>query len=238
MSTASRHSSIILQFLLSRNILKSTFFFDTMKWLIISLTLVISVNAFAQNKIQGSLGVNYPVEVDGSDNVLYEYWKFGINAGVNAHIKILEPISFRPGLSYQYLFFHKYVQYIYYGRGAVSSTGTGSHVVKLGGELHFGDVNEENIRLSLFLGGGYAMESPGRMTIVWADYPTGGGSLPNRNYWYGSAGINFEFSIAKAFSIGTSVKYFRNKAQSTSSYATDDTLWMVNCSVLYDIMKF
>jgi hypothetical protein len=212
--------------------------FAKLKWILLSLTLAFSFPAVSQNKIQGGLGVNYPVTVDGSDVVLYEYWKIGINADVIAHIQILEPLSFRPGISYQYLFFHKYVQSLYFGPGAISSTGTGSHVVKLGGELHLGDLNATDARFSIFLGGGYAIERPGRMTITWADDPWSEGNLPNRSCWYGSAGINLEIPITRELSIGSSVKYYRNKAKVPFSNATDDTIWMVNCSILYDIMHF
>jgi hypothetical protein len=214
------------------------FRFANLKWTLLFLTLALSFHAVSQNNIQGDLGINYPVTVDGSDNVLYEYWKIGINADVTAHIKILEPLSFRPGISYQYLIFHKYVQYLSFGPGAISSTGTGSHTVKIGGELHFGDLNERDTRFSIFLGGGYAIERPGRMTIIWADDPWFQGNLPNRRYWYGSAGINLEIPITSELSIGSSVKYFRNKATSTFPDAADDIIWMVNCSILYDIMQF
>jgi hypothetical protein len=210
-----------------------------MKYIIVLFTVTLSFNLFCQNKIQGSLGINYPVVVDGSDIVLYEYWKIGINGGVTAHCKILDALNFRPGISYQYLFFHKYAQYLSYGPGAVNSSGTGSHILKLGGELHLGDGEENRTRFSIFVGGGCAMERPGTMTITWADSPNSStGKLPNRHYWYGSAGINLDFSVTKDFSIGTSIKYLRNKAEADFPNATDDTIWMVNCSILYDFMQF
>ncbi|HLP81187.1 MAG TPA: hypothetical protein VK141_04220, partial [Nitrosomonas sp.] len=80
------------------------------KWTIILLTTAVSFNVFSQNKIQFDLGISYPAVIDGSDNVLYEYWKIGINTGVAAHIKILDAINIKPNISYQYLFFHKYYQ--------------------------------------------------------------------------------------------------------------------------------
>jgi hypothetical protein len=210
-----------------------------MKWTILFLTLVLSFNVFSQNKIQINLGMSYPAVVDGSDDVLYEYWKTGINTGVAAHIKILAALNFQPNISYQYLFFHKYYQYVSYGPGPVNSTASGSHVVKFGGELHLGDGEENRTRFSIFVGGGYAMERPGTMAITWTDdLYRSSWQLPTRNYWYGSAGINLEFSLTKHLSIGTSVKYFRNKAESISLYASDNTIWLVNCSMLYDIMLF
>ena len=209
------------------------------KWTIILLTLALSINVFSQNKIQIDLGISYPAVVEGSDNVLYQFWKIGINTGVAAHLKILDALNFKPNISYQYLFFHKYIPFVLYGPGLVNSTGSGSHVVKLGGELHLGDVEENRIRFSIFLGAGYAIERPGKMAITWTDNPYGSSwQLPNRNYWYGSAGINLELSLTNYLSIGTSIKYFRNKAESNYPYASDDTIWLVNCSMLYDITIF
>lgn len=212
--------------------------FANLKWILISLTLAVSFTAVSQNKIQGGLGINYPLMVGGPDPVLYEYWKIGINADAAAHIKILKPLSFRPGISYQYIFFHKYTPYLYYGPGPTGSSGTGSHTLKIGSELHFGALDEKKTHFSIFLGGGYAIERPGKMTIRWADYPSFTDTPPNRSYWYGSAGLSLEFPIASKLSIASSVKYFSNKAQATFPNATDDTIWMINCSIVYDIMQF
>jgi hypothetical protein len=214
------------------------------KWAILSLIFLLSCTAFGQNKIEGNVGINYPVSYGGSDQVLYQYWRVGIHTGVTAHLKILEAVNFRPLASYQYFFFQRFEQTLFAGSRAVDSKADGAHVVKFGGELHLEAGEGKGTRFSIFLGGGYAMERPPAMTITWWDFEGSQGIYTseaprlNRNYWYGSAGMNLEFSITRDLSIGTSVKYFVNKTQYTGMLATNDTCVMMNCSILYDFLNF
>jgi hypothetical protein len=216
----------------------------TKKLSITLLLLAVSIPTFSQHAIKGSAGLNYTFVGGGPDAVVYDSWKMGVNLGVTARIALIDEITIRPGVSYQYLLFDTFHQFVYAGAKAVSSTGTGSGVMRLSGEVHLGDCEDGQTRFSFSLGGGYALERPGTMTITWADFEgdrnlyTTQHQLRHRDYWYGSVGIDCEFPIAADLAIGTSLRFYGSRPKYNTYYTDDNTLLMLNCSIVYDLINF
>jgi hypothetical protein len=116
--------------------------------------------------------------------------------------------------------------------------------VNLGGEACFEDKSNGNGHPYLFLGGGYALERPGKIYITWKDLESSNREIytteyqvQDRNYWYYSAGFGYGYSIAKDLDIKTSISFFANKVKVPTQYRTYNSYWMLNCSLAYDIVK-
>jgi len=211
---------------------------------IITCVLFVSINLSSQIKLQGKGGLSYPVDIDGYEVELYRYWKIGLNAGVNADIQLSKIFAVKPTITYQYIFFNDYTQEVIAGSKAISSDGNESHIINLGGELCIEDNSDGTTHPFLFLGGGYAIERPGKMNIAWKEFEnpsrdiyTTEYQIQNRNYWYYSAGFGFGYSIADDLDIRTVISYFANKVKVPTQYKTYNSYWLLSCSLVYDILK-
>jgi hypothetical protein len=208
-----------------------------MKKLII-ITLLYSLNLFSQYKLEGNAGISYPVYTSDYESPLYEYWKFGLNLGINGNIKLIDDINVIPFIRYQYLFFNKYIQYGRNGKTAINSSGNGANVLKLGAEINIWDNKNIIFRPYIILGGGYSIEKHGTMTIKWHNemeeiYSTET-KYPDRNYWYFGGGIGVRLNISSDFNIRSSFKTYAHKSEYYGWYAS---YWMLDCNIFYTIIK-
>jgi hypothetical protein len=209
-----------------------------MKKLII-ITLLYSLNLFSQHKLEGNAGLSYPVYTNDYDGQLYNYWKLGLNVGLNGNIKLIEEMHLVPSIRYHYFFFNKYEQSIRFYDIAINSSGNGSHVLKLGVDVNI--LDNDNIILLPFiiLGGGYTIEKYGTMKITWrnpdGDIHTTVDKYPDRDYWYYVYGLGLRYNISSNFVIRTSLKSYANKSQFTDS--RNESYWILDCNIFYTIIK-